>query len=256
MIGPHRLKQKLTAGKPAIGPIVNFNSPWFVDICGLMGFDFVLVDCEHGPMTPESAEGMIRAAEAAGISPIVRVAANVPHEILRYLDVGAVGIKVPHIETGAEARAAADAVRYPPRGRRGLAAITRAAAYGIDAPLTKYVETANREVVLLAMVETARGVENIDAIAATEGVDLIALGPGDLSVSMGHGGVRSHPDVVAAMQHVVARAKAHGKWCSLPANDPASAAQCIADGANMIFVGPAPWLAQVGRQFIADAIRT
>lgn len=247
------MRQKLAAREPAMGPLINFDSPWLVDICGASGFDFVLIDCEHGPMAPQGVEAMIRAAEAAGISAIVRVPANVPHEILRYLDIGAVGVKVPRVESAQDARAAASAARYPPRGDRGLALSTRAAGYGVDVTPQRYIDIANREVFVIALVESARGVENIDEIAATDGIDLIALGPGDLSASMGHGGERSHPDVVEAMRHVIARTKAHGKYCSLPANDPAAARQCFAQGADVVFVGPGAWLVQAGRRFVADA---
>lgn len=256
MIGPHRLRQTLSAGKTAFGPLVNFDSAWFVDLSGLIGFDFVLIDCEHGPMTPQGVEGMIRAAEAAGVSPIVRIPANVPHEILRYLDLGAVGIKVPRVETAEDARNAVAAARYPPLGERGLALSTRAAGYGVGITPQRYAEIANREVFVIALVESAVGVDNVDAIAATDGIDLIALGPGDLSMSMGHGGDRKHPAVVDAMRHVMTRAKAHGKYCSLPANDPAAAAQCIEQGADLVFVGPGAWLVDAGRRFLADAVKS
>lgn len=251
-MNPSHVRQRLMADHVVIGPILNFNSPWFVDIAGLCGFDFVLIDCEHGPMVPESAEQMIRAADAAGVSPLVRVPTNLPHEILRYLDLGAVGVMVPHIETADQARAAARATRYAPRGERGLAMSTRAATYGAGATSKEYVALANREVMLIAMVETALAVENIDAIAATDGVDLIALGPADLSMSMGYGGDRNHAELSDAIQHVIDRASAHGKWCSLPASNPEQAAQCIAQGVNLIFVGSSAWLVEAGRRFLTD----
>lgn len=251
MIRPHRLRQRLETGMKTFGPILNFNSPWFVDISGLIGFDFVLFDAEHGPLTPETAETLIRAAEAAGLSPLVRVPANVPHEILRFLDIGAVGIQVPHIDSADDARAAASAVRYHPRGQRGLAAITRAAGYGIDTGVPAYIELANREVMLMAMVETARAVEAVDAIASTEGVDIIAIGPGDLSASMGYAGERGVPVVEQAIDHVIARAHAHGRWASLPAVDVATANHCLRRGADIVQVSCAAWLVRTGRDLLA-----
>src|SRR5579871_4193019 len=204
MIGPHRFRTRL-AGEPVFGLIVNFASPWFIDAAGLGGFDFVMLDAEHGPLSPGSTEPMVRAAEAAGLSPLVRVPANIPHEILRYLDIGAAGVQIPHLETAEETRAAVDAARYPPEGHRGLAAITRAADYGAAVPTRKYMEIANREIAVLAMVETAKAVANIDAIAATPGVDAVIIGPGDLSASLGHGGDRSAPAVRDAIAHIIAR---------------------------------------------------
>jgi 4-hydroxy-2-oxoheptanedioate aldolase len=250
VIGSHRFRSKLGTGETIIGPVVNFNSAWIVDIAGLIGFDYVLLDCEHGPMTAESIEMMIRAAEVAGISPIVRVPGNVPHEILRFLDIGAAGVQVPHVESAADARRAAAAVRYPPLGERGLAPTTRAAGYGIDMPVTRYVEDAHREVVLLVMVETAAAVAAIDEIAATDGIDAVIIGPGDLSSSMGHGGDRSAPEVLEAVRHVISRCKHAGKPVSLPAASVAQGRQCIEMGAHILQVGTAPWLVQAGREFL------
>jgi 4-hydroxy-2-oxoheptanedioate aldolase len=253
MIADHHLRRRLEAGHRVAGPIVNFASTWFVDLCGPMGFDFVLIDCEHGPMSPETVEPMIRAAEAAGISPLVRVPVNAAHEMLRYLDIGAAGIKVPRVETAADARAAATALRYPPLGTRGFARSTRAAHYGVADTIGEYVERANRELMLIVLVETAEGVRNIDAIAQTPGVDLVALGPGDLAMSMGYAGDAGHPEVVRAMAHVIERSKARGKWTSLPAGNAKAAAECYAKGADLVFVGPAAWLVQAGRELMREA---
>lgn len=250
MIGPHRLRLKLEAKEPALGLIVNFPSAWFVDMAAVMGFDFVLIDAEHGPLTAQSAEIMIRAAEAANISPIVRVPANLPHEILRYLDIGATGIQIPHVENAVQAAAAVSAIRYPPEGERGLAAITRAAGYGIDIPVRDYMALANREVLCLPMVETALAAANIDEIAATEGVDAVIIGPGDLSASMGYAGDRTHPEVKATVSNIIKRTKSKGRWVSFSANEPEAVREAIAAGANMIQVASTALLARTGRDFV------
>lgn len=241
--------------RPFIGAIVNFTSAWFVDVVGLAGFDFVMLDAEHGPLSPESAEIMIRAAEAGGLVPIVRVPANVPHEILRYLDVGAAGVQVPHIDTAEDARAAVAAIRYPPIGQRGLAPITRAARYGVDEPVPTYVERMNRELLLWAMIETAEAVENVDAILAVPGIDAIIVGPGDLSSSMGHRGDRTVPAVKEAVQHVVDRCRAAGMPVSLTAANPTAARQCVEQGANIVEVASSGWIVGAGRAFLAEAKR-
>ena len=251
MISANRVRRCLSEGRPALGPIISFDSPWFVDVAGASGFDFVMLDAEHGPLDAGSIETMVRAAEQAGIAPLVRVPANLPHEILRYLDIGAVGIQVPHVESAAEAKVAADALRYAPRGKRGLAGTTRAAGYGLSMTLPEYTELANREVVCMAMIETAAGVASVDKIVATEGIDLLAIGPSDLSQSMGFRGDRNAPAVQQAIDHMIARAKAHGKWVSLPAVDVASAREVLARGVNLVMVSPASWLAKIGREFLA-----
>ena len=250
MIKPHRLRQNFASDRPSFGLIINFESPWLVDAAGLIGFDFVLLDAEHGPLSPALMEGMIRAAEAADMSALVRVPANVPHEILRYLDIGAVGIQVPHLETAEETKAAADAMRYPPQGNRGLAAITRAANYGMTITPKEYMEVANREVAFLAMVETQCAVENVDAIASTPGVDALIIGPGDLSVSMGYGGDRTAPPVVKAIERILACGKSHNKPVSLPAANLAQAKECLRLGAKIVQFPAINFVVGHGREFL------
>jgi 4-hydroxy-2-oxoheptanedioate aldolase len=254
MIQAHRFRQRLASGHPVFGVIINFDSPWFIDAAGLIGFDFVLLDAEHGPLSPARAEGMIRAAEVAGMSSLVRVPANVPHEILRYLDIGAVGIQVPHLESAEETQAAANAIRYPPQGNRGLAAITRAANYGISVSPKEYMEIANREVVFLPMIETPRAVNNVDAIASTTGVDALIIGPGDLSASMGHGGDRAAPAVKQAIDHILARGQAHGKPVSLPAANLAQAKECLRIGAKIIQFPAINFIVNQGRDVLRSLV--
>jgi 4-hydroxy-2-oxoheptanedioate aldolase len=252
MIGPHRLRRKLEAGEKVLGMMVGFPGAWFIDMLALSGFDFVVLDAEHGSLAPSDAEIMIRAAEAGGMSVMARVP-NVPHEILRFLDLGAIGIQVPHIDDGADAKAAAAAVRYPPMGERGLATITRAAGYGVDMPAKEYITLANRELMCCPMVETVEAVGNVDAIASTPGVDAIILGPGDLSSAMGHGGDRKHPEVVKACAHVIERAHAHGKWVSQAAYDPDDARLAFAAGADIVIPSPMAMVARAGRDFVKRA---
>lgn len=255
MISPNGVLRKLRDKQTVFGPLINFSSPWFVDVIGATGFDFVLLDAEHGPMSLESTEQMIRAAESAGMTPLVRVPANVPYEILRFLDIGAMGVQVPQLNSAADAKAAASAVRFPPRGTRGLATLPRAGGYGIGPTAPEYIEIANREIVLMAMVETREGVENIDAIAGTEGVDIIAIGPGDLSASMGFHGDRSAPAVREAVEHVVERAHAHGRWVSLPAADIESARALVTRGIEIVQLMPAAWISRLGKHFLSE-VRT
>ena len=252
MIGSHRLRQKLEAGEKALGMMVGFPSPWFVDMLALSGFDFVVLDAEHGSIDPGQAETMIRAAEAGGMSVLARVP-NVAHEILRFLDLGVMGIQVPHIHDAAEAKAAADAIRYPPIGHRGLATITRAAGYGVDLPARDYVALANRELMCCPMIETVEALADVDAIAATPGVDALFLGPGDLSNAMGHGGDRNHPAVREACAHVIARAHAHGRWVSTAAYDGEGARAAFAAGADIVIPSPMAMVVKAGRDFVKKA---
>lgn len=252
MITSSLVRKKLESGQPVFGPLINFHSPWLVDLTGIMGFDFVLLDAEHGPMSLENIEIMVRAAEAAGITALARVPANVPHEILRFLDIGVMGVQVPQLNSALDARAAADAVRYPPRGARGLATLPRAAGYGLQISAPDYIELANREIILMAMVETKEALENIDEIVSTEGVDVIAIGPGDLSASLGFHGDRQAPQVRDAVEHIIERTHAHGRHVSLPATDAASAKALVDRGIKIIQLMPSAWIGAMGKSFLAQ----
>lgn len=252
MIRPGRLRERLSAGKPVFGLIMNFESPWFADMLALCGFDFVLLDAEHGPIVPATAEATIRAAEAAGITPLVRVPGNLAHEIQRYLDIGCCGVQVPHVDTAEDARRGVEYLRYPPEGDRGLATITRAANFGATITPDQYMTLANRENAFFATIETATAVENIDAIATVPGVDGLCIGPGDMSVSMGHRGNRSAPDVEAGVKRVLASAKKHGKWVSLPASDAASAKRCLEMGANIVQFPANYFILHYGKTFLRE----
>lgn len=254
MIGPHRVRTRLQSGQPVFGLILNFESSFLIDVLGLAGFDFVLIDAEHGPIMPATAEAMIRAAEAADMSAFVRVPDNIPHEIQRYLDVGAVGIQVPHVDTAEQARQGVDSLRYPPLGERGLSTGTRAANYGATLSPADYMARANRELAFFATIETRLAVENIDAIASQRGVDGLCIGPGDMSVSMGHAGDRSAADVVAGVRRVLASAKKHDKWVSLPASNETSAIECLDMGANIIQFPANHFVLHYGKAFL-NAVR-
>lgn len=250
MVQSHRLRRKLLAGKPVTGAIVNVQAPWFIDLVGISGFDFVMLDAEHGPITPENVEPMIRAAEQAGMTALVRVPANVPHVILGFLDAGAQAVQVPHIQTADDARRAVSAVRYPPLGSRGMSTMTRAARYGFGQTAAEYVEAANREIVFVPMIETAAGVENIDSILDVEGIDVVFVGTGDLAASMGLPGQRTSPKVREAVRHVLARATAKGIPVGLPVSDAASAADARAEGAMLLEVAMTNMLVQTGRDLL------
>lgn len=252
MIGPSDLRRKLEAGQKVLGMMVGFNSLWFVDMLALSGFDFIVLDAEHGSIDPGQAEGMIRAAEGGGMSVLARVP-NIPHEILRFLDLGVRGIQAPHIHNAGEAKAAVDAIRYPPLGRRGLATITRAAGYGIDMPARDYVTRANRELLCCPMIETVEALADVDAIATTPGVDVLILGLGDLSNAMGHGGDRDHAEVRQACAHVIARAHAHGRWVSTAAYDGEGAQAAFAAGADIVIPSPMAMVVKAGRDFVKRA---
>lgn len=203
------LKEKLNAGKPTLGPFVGFPSPAIVETMGWIGFDFVVIDCEHGPIDYETAEHMIRAAELSGTTPIVRIGLNAQQHIQRYMEAGAQGVLIPLINNGAEAKAVVDSVKYPPMGKRG-AFSGRSAQFGMQA-LADYVKEANEETFVGLQIETPEGIENADEIIATPHADAIFLGPGDLSLNFGVPGQQEHEKVVETIDGLVKKIIAAGK---------------------------------------------
>ncbi len=207
----NRLKEKLLAGLPAYGVSLMFPSPQVVEMVGRLGFDWVLLDCEHGSLTPESVEVMAMAAELAGLTPIARPAANRPEDILRVLDRGVLGVQVPHVNSAADARRAVEAVKFSPQGTRGLAAGTRPADYGFAAAASDYVAEANRETLVCVQLEEAEALENLDEILRVDAVDVFFVGPSDLSQSLGHPGRPDAPPVREAMDRAFSSIAAAGK---------------------------------------------
>ncbi len=219
----NRMKEKLFSGKPSFGVTLTFPSPQLVEIFGRLGFDWVMIDCEHGSISYENVELMVMAAEAAGITAVARPSTNSPDAILRLLDRGAMGIQVPHVNNPTEARQAVEAVKYYPLGKRGLAAGIRAANYGLGISMAEYAEEANRETLVCIQLEEEEAIKNLDEILKVPGIDVFFVGPSDLSQSLGLPGRSDHPKVIAAMEEVFARIKAAGKIAGSAGNTQASA---------------------------------
>ena len=208
---PNHMKAKLQSGKPAFGVSVMFPSPHIVDIIGRLGFDWVLIDCEHGSISLESVELMVMASETAGITPIARPPVNSFESIGQLMDRGVMGVQVPHVNTAEDARKAVEAVKYHPLGERGLAAGVRAASYGYGISMSQYAEESNKETLVCVQLEEAEAVRNVDEIVQVDGVDVFFVGPSDLSQSLGFPGRPDTPEVREAMDSVFGTIAAAGK---------------------------------------------
>ena len=197
------LKQKLEAGKAVFGVMITFPSAPVVEMLGCLGFDWVLIDNEHGSITVDNSEDLVRAAELSGIAPIVRPVGNKPEIIAPFLDRGAWGVQVPHVNTAEEARAAVDAVKYYPDGHRGIFSRSRPAGYGFAGATSDYVNEANRNTLVCLMLEEVEAINNLEELVAVPGVDVYFIGSGDLSQSMGYPGQQTHPEVQEQMERGV-----------------------------------------------------
>ncbi len=245
-------KEKIKEGKTVYGVFVPMWSPSIVEIIGHIGFDFVIIDAEHSAMAPESCEHMVRAADCVNITPIIRIAMNFRQNILRYLDTGALGVQMPQINNRAEVEAAVESVKYPPEGKRGLAAV-RANNYAVTGPLGDYVKEANRETMIVVQVETLPAVENLKEILAVPTVDVIFIGPTDLSSVMGYPGQTNHPDVQKMITYLVGEIRAAGKAAGTTAYDLDTLKKCKERGFQYICYSVGPMLVKSGRQYLEVA---
>jgi len=192
MIKRNRVKSTIKQGGVVYGVLVALPSPILIEMSAFAGFDFVIIDQEHGAISPETLENMIRAAEATGICPLVRIRDSQPESILAALDRGAQGIVVPHMKDPEQASEVAQACRFHPKGNRGMSAAGRSSGFG-TLPPTQFFETANDEIILMPMIEDQEGVEEIDQILTVEGIDAILAGAGDLAQAYGVPGQPLHP---------------------------------------------------------------
>jgi 4-hydroxy-2-oxoheptanedioate aldolase len=228
-------KAKLADGKVVFGAIISRYAPDLVELFGAIGYDFVMIDCEHGPMDLDEVEHMVRAAEVFGITPITRIPNHEDSTILRFLDRGVQGIIVPHINTGAAAEAVAKAARYYPDGHRGVGG-GRAHDYGVGVSREQSTSWINSQLLVIPMVEETEAVDNLDAILKVPGVDVLHVASGDLSQSMGYPGAAA---VRQLMRQVIPKIRAGGKLVGVGGNSPADAAgiaEFIKAGANFVTI--------------------
>jgi 4-hydroxy-2-oxoheptanedioate aldolase len=230
----NQMKARLQSGTPALGCSIMIPSPQMVEMAAHAGFDWVLIDMEHGTISLETAELMIMAAEARGITPIVRPRSNASAEITSVMDRGAAGVQVPHINTANDARRALAAVKFGAGDNRGLAAGTRPDSYGLGKAMPDFVRDANAQSLVCIQLEHAAAIENVDALLAVDDIDVYFIGPSDLSQSMGHPGNPKAPPVREAIEKTLARIVAAGKTPGMPATAE-NLDQVIASGARYIY---------------------
>ncbi|MHB1130942.1 MAG: HpcH/HpaI aldolase family protein [Chloroflexota bacterium] len=248
------LMKLLQFGPHAVGTFTAMPSPSVAEVLALAGFDFLVVDLEHGPISFETAENMLRAADAVKVPCIVRVPDAQPATIMRALDIGAAGVQVPLIETAEQARQVVAAVKYQPEGRRGLA-LARAARYSAVGP-ANYFSRANAETIVVVQCETTTAVQNLPEILAVPGVDVVFVGPYDLSQSLGQPGQVNMPEVQAAISEALRTIIASPLTAGSHALSPAHARLLIQSGVRYVTLGTDYlYLLHGCRNSLADARR-
>lgn len=223
-MGTASLKERLTRGETTVGTFQSIDSAAVAEMAGLAGLDFTIVDQEHGPLTARSSLPLCVASERGGAAPIVRVRSNTPAEIQRALDIGAAGVQIPQVENRSDAEAAVSAAKFDPVGERGLSPYVRAGGYdGSD----NYTTEQNESTLLVVHVEGQSGLENLDEILSVGGIDVIFIGPYDLSQSLGIPGKVTDERVEETMVEICERARDADKAVGTYADTPEIATQWV-----------------------------
>ncbi len=246
-------RARLLAGEFLAGSWLNLGSPLTAEMAGLSGFDWVMLDHEHGPGSDETIVSQLQAVAATPAVCFVRIAANEPPRFKRVLDLGAMGVMVPYVSTPAEAQAAVAAMRYPPRGIRGVAKLTRATTFG--AGFDEYFAHAHEWLVTMTQIETAEAVENAAAYCRDRRRGRPLHWPMDLTTSLGISGNYEHPRTIEAFRHVAACAKAAGKAAGILLQNPAHVPMCRDLGYTFIALGSDGGAASAGFRQAITALR-
>jgi 4-hydroxy-2-oxoheptanedioate aldolase len=243
-------KRWLADRQARIGLWLGLADPYAAELCATAGFDWLLIDGEHGPNDLRSMLSILQAVAPYPAQPVVRIPHGDTALIKQVLEIGTTTLLVPMVESAEQARALVSATRYPPQGVRGVGSgLARSSRWN---GYPNYLHEANAQVCLLVQVETAAGLQRVDEIAAVEGVDGVFIGPSDLSASMGHLGQPGHPDVRAAVEAAFQRILAAGKAPGVLAVDETIARRYIECGARFVAVGvEATMLAQATRALAA-----
>lgn len=214
-----RLLNKIRAGEYPLMTFMAIPSVRMAQIVALTGVDGIIIDCEHGHISDDSMHNSVSAISALGVSPIIRIRGPAHDIIKRALDTGAHGIMVPQINNAEEAQQIVASSKFPPQGVRGQGSAFPAIGHGLTTP--EYMISANETILTMIQIETREGVENVDAICAVPGVDLVFIGPNDLAQSLlGYVPARGdEPEFVAAVDKIISAARKHGKWAGRMVNN-------------------------------------
>lgn len=252
MVRINAVKEKLAAGERVYGCFIQTSSPEIVEMIALAGFDFALLDSEHGPLSAETTYRLILAAEARGIEPFVRVGERERQTVLKFLDVGASGIMTPQVNTAFEAKSAIEGTKFATTGSRGLAGM-RTFDFGMNGSLDTFVEPLNDRVLNMIQFENVATLDELDAMLAVPGLDVLFVGPSDLAQSLGHPGEPGHPDVTRVADDVVARCKAAGVKTGTVAYTPQILESVTARGFDMIVASANTFLASSALAYMSAA---
>ena len=206
------LKERLRNGEQVLGTMVTtFASPDIAKILQVCGFDFLIVDCEHGSFTTREVANIIAVARGIGMPALVRIPEMRREHALKFMEMGASGLLLPNTESAEQAKMLVDCTKYAPLGHRGVS-LSRPHTDFKKVSGATYMPEANDDTILMCQIESRKGVENVEEIIAVEGIDVAFIGPNDMSQDYGILGHFEHPEIVAAFEKIIAAAQANGKW--------------------------------------------
>lgn len=208
MAASNWIKREVAQGKPVFGAGLTINSPMVAEFLAASGADFIFLDLEHGAINLETAHLIVAVLQGRRAQVYARVASQADWQLKQALDLGVHGVVVPFVSSAEEARAVVRACKYPPEGIRGFSCQFAAARWGLTVP--EYFHAANNEVQVVVQIETPESVEHIEEIAAVPGIDMVFVGPADLSVTSGHPMNSGHPEVASRIAEVARVARAAG----------------------------------------------
>ena len=251
-IRENRARLKLQAGQPAYGVLSTSSDPQIAELFGLAGFDYYMLDAEHGLMDAAQVVDVIRVCELVHMTPMVRIGSKDPKIVLQYLDAGMMGIMMPGLETVAEIRMLIDAVKYPPMGKRGMG-ITRASGYVVVGnEAVDYINFSNEQTMVIPQFEDAALLDHFEEMLSQPGVDAVVIGPRDLSLNMGFPDGPNHPEVQEMIDRVVALCKKTGVAAGITAGSRADSAKQVARGATLILAIAQLVIAAGSREFLPE----
>jgi 2-dehydro-3-deoxyglucarate aldolase len=251
-IFPNKFKAALAAHRTQIGCWSALANPISTEVLGLAGFDWIVLDGEHAPNDITTFVPQLMALKGSVSAPVVRAPTNDPVIIKRLLDIGFYNFLIPFVESREEAERAVASTRYPPRGIRGVSVSHRSNGYGTT---PDYFSQIDNNIAVLVQIESQPGLDNLEAIAATDGVDGLFVGPGDLCAALGYLGNPSHPEVQRAIRHIFACAKTHGKPAGILAPAEADARRYLEWGATFVAVGSDLGVFRAATQKLADLFK-
>lgn len=252
MIRENKVKRILQNGGNVFGTFLKLNDPLSIEVLGLAGLDFVIIDNEHVSMSKESMVGLIRGADVVDIVPVVRVRENNPVEILQALDAGALGVQIPNVDKPEDAELALRSMKYYPKGNRGFSPGNRSAAYGFM-DKKEYVQMANDNTLAVFHCESVTCMENLDEILNHEDLDVIFIGPEDLSQSLGVIGEQTHPLLLEAIDSIIEKVRASGKAVGMVAGNVEKARELMAKGVQYLAISTDQgMIAAMAKQYVKE----